>query len=415
MRVAVVGLGHLGLPLALLLAEAGHEVIGVDTSPDHLARLRSGEAPHHEAGLQQMLDDHGMMVDWRSEPSDAAECDLSFVVVPTPSLPSGAFDVSAVCGVAEAIGGALDGRSHVLCCVSTTNPGDCEGPIAQALTAGAGRELGGASNVGGLAITYAPEFVALGEVFAGMRRPDLLLIGESHSWAGDRVSYLLRSIRLWGPGDEAGVPHVAAEHRLSLTEAEIAKLSVNAYITMRLSYVNTLGELCDGYGADGHRVAAAVGSDSRIGSRYFSPGRAFGGPCFPRDSAAFQVAAHEVKVTAHLAAATDLVNDHQLDRWIEAVIEAHDGGRVAVLGLAYKPGTAVTERSFGVDLARMLIGDGFDVVCFDPLATVDGLPCAASLPDAVDGAGVVVLANDDPLFARGYDAAVVDCMAMMED
>lgn len=413
MRVGVIGLGKLGLPFTLLLAEAGFDVLGIDTDPEHLARLRRGEVPHHEAGLAQMLDDHGVKVDWRSDPGDAAECDVAFVVVPTPSLPSGAFDVSMVESAVASVGEACrNGVSHVLCVVSTTNPGDCGGRIAQVLTTAAGRELGGGPNDGGLGLAFSPEFIALGDVFAGMRRPDLLLIGESESWAGDRVSYVLRSIRSWGPGDldaeEAAVPHVAAEHRLSLTEAEIAKLSVNAFITTKVAFANSLGELVKGYGCRQHPVAAAVGADSRIGTKYLRPGPPYGGPCFPRDQRAWQAAAAKVGVEVPLSVATHDYNADMVRRFTRVIRDLLPiPAQIAVLGLTYKPGTAVTTEAYGALLAEALWALGYDVNTYDPLAEsthddIDG---------AIDGAHLIIRATDDPAIPGSYAVPCIDAWA----
>jgi UDPglucose 6-dehydrogenase len=398
-KVAVIGLGKLGVCQALLFAEAGLDVMGIDISPDHLAKLKAGEAPHHEPGLVEMLAEHGPKIDWRSDPADAAECDVAFVVVPTPSLPSGAFDVSAVESVLACIDQTpRNGVSPALCCVSTTNPGDCT-RIAQGLTA---------------PLVYSPEFVALGDVLAGMRRPDLTLIGETERWAGDKVLTCLRAIKPGHPADlHDGQTHTIRPpsiHRLSLTEAEIAKLSVNAYVTMKISFANTLGELCEIYGARGESVARAIGADSRIGAAYLRPGRAYGGPCFPRDNAALIEAAPLAMVPMDLASATEAVNAMQVDRFAELVVTLSDEwARVAVLGMAYKPGTGVTEQSFGQSLAWQLEGRDRQVTSWDPLVRTSW----ATLEDAVKGADVVVIANDDPAFVGPFPGAIiVDCMGL---
>lgn len=394
MKLAVVGCGHLGLPLTLLLAETGHDVTGIDTNPELLDRLKRGEVPWHEADLAEMLEEHGPKIEWRSDVADAAECEVSFVVVPTPSLDSGAFDVTAVESVVQTIGSQPPGVSgHVVCVVSTVNPGDCE-PWEEALPDPIG-------------LVYSPEFVSLGDVFSTMRQPDMLLVGQTHQGAGDRVLAALRTIKPHGPRDGDGiripVAHAPAIHRLSLTEAEIAKLSVNAYVTMKISWANWLGELCESYGARGDRVAQAVGSDTRIGVKYLRPGRAYGGPCFPRDNAALIAAA---RGDAPLAEATVNVNDWQLFRFTELVAaQADDGATVAVLGLSYKPGTAVETESFGVALARSLARQ-FNVRTWDPL----DLGTHDLIETAVSNAAVVVLANDDPAFRGPFPGAmIVDC------
>jgi UDPglucose 6-dehydrogenase len=403
MNVAVVGCGRLGASLALLLAEAGLDVTGVDTNERLLDQLRAGEAPWHEAGLPEMLEGWADEIFWTSDPLHLAEAEVVFIVVPTPSLPSGAFDVSAVVGAVEqAVLWHRNGVSQAVCVVSTVNPGDCEGQIAQALTASDAD------------LVYSPEFIALGDVFAGMRRPDLTLIGESERWAGDRVLTCLRAIKPWRPSDlppgqafRSGSPSI---HRMSLTEAEIAKLSVNAYVTGKISFANSLGELCERYGARGETVARAIGADSRISPKYLRPGRAFGGPCFPRDNAALIHAGLMAGVDVPLAEAAVNVNQRQLDRFLDLILSLSDPwGRVCVLGMSYKPGTAVTDHSFGQALAWALEECDREVTSWDPLVATSW----ATLNGATLHADVVVLANDDPAFRGPFpDTVIVDCMGL---
>lgn len=426
--MAVVGLGKLGLPLATLLAEAGHQVTGCDLDISTVETLSAGGCPIVEPGVEEMLRRYGGGMVFTNLVETAAETDMSFIVVPTPSGRDGAFESDYVVQAVEALGVGLrrHDRRHVVVVVSTVMPGETEGRILSALERASGREVGP-----DLGLCYSPEFIALGSVLADMRRPDLVLIGCIDQRSGQELDAVLRSIdsgirRQSMPCDEdlpGGAIHTFASRSeahimLSLTEAEIAKIGVNAYVTMKISFANTLGEIAEHYGCQGEAIARAIGADSRIGPKYLRPGRAFGGPCFPRDNAAFMIAAAQRGVRAPLAKATDLVNEHQIPRFT-TIVQSHTrhGDRVAILGIAYKPGTNVTERSFGLELARRLSGM-FDVVVYDPLAKptfeqAAGISVEESVDKAIDGAATVVLANDDPAFLCSYPGAVViDCWGM---
>lgn len=396
MTIAVIGLGKLGLPLALLLAESGQDVMGVDVNPGHLAKLQRGDVPHAEPGLAEMLAQHGPSIDWRSDPADAAAAEVAFIVVPTPSLPSGAFDVSLVESVVQSVGRAsTTGHRTALVVTSTVNPGDCEGKLAQALTE--------AAPAGDVSLVYSPEFIALGDVFAGMRRPDLILIGEAERWAGDRALTVLRLIR---PGHPEGWiegqkhrGHSPAVHRLSLTDAEIAKLGLNVGLTVKLAYASTVSALVAAHGGNPRQVADAIGADHRIGRAFLSPGPPPAGPCLPRDGVAFMRSAEAVGVWAPMVTATKNEAMAQRDRILGRIVSrtAKDAS-VLLLGMTYKPGTEVADWAIGPWLADRL-QDGYAVTCAEPSAHVQA---------AVEDADTVVLCTDDPAWrSLDYTGKVV--------
>lgn len=396
MRVAVVGLGKLGLCQALLLREAGLDVMGIDTSPDHLGQIKQGEPPHHEPHLAEMLAIHGPTIDWRSEVSDAAECDVVFIVVPTPSLPSGAFDISIVESVIREVDQAVRrGHSIVLCVVSTVNPGDGAGVLAEALSPPDPETQ--------VALVESPEFIALGDVFAGMRRPDLILIGETDRWAGDRVLTALRLIR---PGQPEGWiegqqprGHSPQVHRLSLTDAEIAKLGLNVGLTVKLAYASTVSALVAAHGGNPRQVADAIGADHRIGRAFLSPGPPPAGPCLPRDGLAFTFAAASVGLNAWMVEATRAEAVAQRGRILRRITERTPRDEaVLLLGMTYKPGTEVADGAIGLWLADRL-QDRYGVTWSDPSPFVQEL---------VDETYTVVLCTDDPAWrSLDYTGKVV--------
>ena len=216
---------------------------------------------------------------------------------------------------------------------------------------------------------------------------------------------------------------------MSLINAEITKIAINTYVTTKISYANTLAELCEQVeGADARVIAEALGKDSRIGSKYLTGALGYGGPCFPRDNIAFSVFAERLGVRADLPRATDAVNRHQLDRLVRMVRENVTEGVVAVLGLAYKPFTPVIEESQGVMIALNLSATlGWRVNVYDPLAMENArrvlewkVKFMDSVEAAVDGASTVIVTTPDPAFknlARGIRNAgsvkIIDCWRML--
>jgi UDPglucose 6-dehydrogenase len=312
------------------------------------------------------------------------------------------------------IGECLRGTSryHVVSIVSTVMPGSCDGVIRAALEEAAGRPCGEA-----LGLCYNPEFIALGSVVRDLLKPDMVLLGAFDGKAGDTLEQVYRSVT------------TAPILRQSLIDAEIAKISLNAYVTMKISFANMLAELCEqSPGADAHQVAKVLGHDSRIGARYLAGALGYGGPCFPRDNAALQHFAAGLKVGAELAAATDAVNRRQAER-VARLAAKHlaPGAKAAILGMAYKPATPVVEESQGVMIAAALTKSGVAVTVHDPLA-LDGaravlgdrVAYAASMKEAVAEAGLVLLATPDPAFAglqallADRDVTVIDCWRGLE-
>ncbi len=265
-------------------------------------------------------------------------------------------------------------------------PGTMENEVVPLLLKAAGRRLN--KDFG---VCYSPEFIALGSVVHDIRNPDMVLIGETNHRVGFVLEEVLRSVV--GP-----VPPV---HHMSLVNAEIAKIAVNAYVTMKLSFANNLGEICEGIpGADANVVAAAIGADARIGSSYLRPALAYGGPCFPRDNRAYAKAAVDAGTDASLAVASDNINQRQIARLVHRVHQAlPEGARVCVLGLAYKPQTAVTTESVGVRLVEVLKACDIHVTAWDPIARPEGIELAESLEDALLGATVIVVTTAWPEFA----------------
>lgn len=347
MKISVVGLGKLGACLMAHLASS-HDVIGVDLNAKVVHDLNDGVAPYKEPELQELLRDNRERYRATTDTFEIASTTMTFVVVPTPSDNEGRFVNDNIFQAVDMIGAALANKKgpHIVVITSTVMPGSTQGVIRQRLVMASGRS--------DLVVAYSPEFIALGSVIHDLQNPDMLLIGAEDGWAHALIAKVL---------DPDAFAPVA---RLNTLEAEIAKLSVNAYVTTKISFANTLGEICDHLDADARKVATAIGMDSRIGSKYLTPAGPFGGPCFPRDNQAFLAFAGD----APLAKATLEINDRQVQRTIRRLwaIAPLDSNRITVLGMAYKPDTPIVENSFGVQLVDALIDDRQDVTIYDPLA-----------------------------------------------
>ena len=414
MKISVVGLGKLGSPIVAVLASKGYDVVGIDTNPVFVENINNHVAPVEEPQLQELLTEHKACISATTDWAKAiTETDMTTVIVPTPSGVDGAFRNDYVLSVMDEIGRVLAKKAgyHLVVVHSTTMPGSVGGPIRQRLERASGRKVGP-----DLGLCYNPEFIALGDVINGLLHPDFILIGESDKKAGDILEGLYRKV----VGAHANVA------RMNFVNAELTKISVNTYVTMKISFANTLGEICDRLeGADVSVVADAIGRDTRIGKKYLKPAVGYGGPCFPRDTIAFGRVAHLVGGIADLALSTDKVNRRQVSRLTEIVGEMIPAGSTAaVLGLSYKPSTPVIEESQGIMLAKSLKDAGFSVVAHDPMAsgparTVlgDAARLCPTVREALANADIAVIVTPWPEYAEiapdwianGRTRFIIDC------
>jgi UDPglucose 6-dehydrogenase len=420
MRIAVVGLGKLGAPLAAVLASKGNEVLGIDVNPEAVRLLNEGRAPVDEPGLQDRVTASRERLSATTDLAAAAGAEVSILLVPTPSDDRGAFSNEHVLAAVDEIGRGLAERDdyHVVVVASTVMPGSCDTELRPALERASERRVG--ENLG---LCYSPEFIALGTVIRDMLEPDMVLIGESDPGAGNVLE------RLYAGVCENDPPF----RRMSLVNAELTKIAVNTYVTMKISYANALADMCERLpGADVEAVTDALGLDTRIGAKYLRGAISYGGPCFPRDNKAFGVLARDLGTEPLLAEATDAVNVAQTDR-LARVVQSRlkAGNAVGILGLAYKPDTGVIDESPGVALARLLGEAGYEVRVYDPVATQAALDALGGLAQRASSAAellaqsdVTVIATPWPEFAdlplealerNGRPTVVIDCWRLLPE
>jgi UDPglucose 6-dehydrogenase len=419
--VSVVGLGRLGVPLLACLAARGWTVIGADVDPGRVAAVAAGRSPVQEPGVAELLAAHGERIGATGDTVAAvALSQVTFIVVATPSEADGQFSLRQVNGVCEDIGLALRAKSgfHLVVLTSTVMPGATGGAVRERLERVSGKRCG--EDFG---LCYSPEFIALGSVVHDLLHPDFVLIGESDPRSGEMLA------ALYGRLCENAPPAA----RMSFVNAELAKLALNTFVTTKISFANMLAGLCERLpGASVDTVTAAVGLDRRVGSRYLQGGAGYGGPCFPRDNAALAALAGRLGTQAFLAEATDRANRGEVERLAGMVMARRPdtGGVVAVLGLAYKPGTDVSEASQGLLLARALAERNVPVIAWDPAAlpsaraALDGaVRYADSLAECIAAADVLVLSTPWPEIARlgaaelarpGNPRTVIDCWRLLD-
>jgi UDPglucose 6-dehydrogenase len=420
MRIAIVGIGKLGAPLAAVLASKGNDVLGIDVNPRAVSLLNGGRAPVEEPGLQNLVSGARDRLSATTDLGAAAEADMSILLVPTPSDDRGAFSNEHVLAAVEEIGRALSASDdyHVVVVASTVMPGSCDVEVRSGLESASGRRVGET-----LGLCYSPEFIALGSVIRDMLEPDMVLIGESDARAGDVLERLYASVCKNDP----------PFRRMSLVNAELTKIAVNTYVTMKISYANALADMCERLpGADVEVVTDALGLDTRIGPKYLRGALSYGGPCFPRDNKAFGVLARDLGAEPLLAEATDAVNLAQTDR-LARVVQSRlkSGNAVGILGLAYKPDTGVIDESPGIALARLLGNAGYEVRVYDPAATEAALEAlgdlaqgSSSVEELLAQSDVTVIATPWPEFAelptkalerQGRRSVVIDCWRLLPD
>lgn len=415
MNLSIIGLGKLGAPMAAVLAHKGHNVIGVDLNPAYVEALREGRPPVNETGLEEMIRANHTRLTATLDATEAIlASEVTFIIVPTPSGADGKFSTKYVVAAAEKIGAALRKKKdwHLVALCSTVMPGATSGELLPTLEAYSGKKCGV-----DFGLCYNPEFIALGSVIYNMLHPDMILIGESDARSGALLEDLYGGVCESAPRIQ----------RMNFVNAELTKISVNTYVTTKISYANMLAEVCETIpGADVDVVTTAIGCDTRIGRKYLKGALGYGGPCFPRDNVAFSAMARANGAPALLAEATDQINKRQVERLaLLAVSRLPGDGTVGILGLSYKTDTEVVEESQSVALAQRLLRNGARVSVYDPAAMENARPelpgahFAATAHECARAADVLIVMTPwDEFRALGpadlkHGATLIDCWRLL--
>jgi len=376
--IGVIGTGYVGLVTAAGFAELGSDVWCVDIDEAKIERLRRGEVPIYEPGLEELLARNSERLHFSTDIADAlAHARLLFVAVGTPPTYSGDADLSAVHAVVGAIPAAED---RALVMKSTVPCG----------TGASLQRVFGENGKGALGYVSCPEFLKEGSAVEDFLHPDRVVVGDDGGWAGDAVAALYAPLK---------APLV----RTDVASAEMVKLASNAFLATKISFINEIANVCEETGADVVEVARGMGLDDRIGKKFLQAGIGFGGSCFPKDVDALKQLAGNSGYHFQLLTAVIEVNDLQKRRVI-GKLQRHLGGlagkRVALLGLAFKPNTDDMREASSLVLCARLQADGASVSVYDPVAEeqartlVSGVDFAGSPLAALQGADAGVLVTE---------------------
>jgi UDPglucose 6-dehydrogenase len=391
MRVGVVGVGHVGLPTAAMLAHIGHHVVAMDSDEAKLKTLVDGAMPFYEPGMSELVAEGvaSGRLRFSTSPAELAEgAEVIFLCVGTPPRASGEANLLAVEKAAEAVAKHAS-QGFVLVQKST-------------VPAGTATRLLGALSLYKSGVSFSvvsnPEFLREGSAIEDSLRPARILVGSDSSEALETMR------RLYEPLIEAGAEWIATDVRT----AELAKHASNAFLALKISFANALARLCELADADVVAVADAMGSDPRIGRAFLDAGLGYGGYCFPKDLAAFEALSNRLGYAFPLLREIAAINEEAIDAVYKKVEEALwnlESKKIVLLGLSFKPGTDDTRFSPALKLGRRLLDQGVQLAGYDPQAgpnaklDLPDLEIASDAFSALEGAHCAIICTEWPEFA----------------
>jgi nucleotide sugar dehydrogenase len=337
-KISIIGVGKLGLCLGLNLERKGFNITGVDINENYIQSLNNKTYTTSEPFVNEYLQE-SKNVKFTTDLKQALENDVLFVVVRTPSTSDWKYDHTDIENIADKLisfGKQNTRKDLIINC--TTFPGYCD-TLQEKL-----KDYN-------YFVSYNPEFIAQGTIIKDQIKCDNVLIGEADKYAGDLINVIYYRMVESNP----------IYNRMSRTEAELTKLSVNCFLTTKISYANMIGDIASRLGCDADRVLKAIGTDSRIGNKYLKPGFGFGGPCFPRDNRAFGIFAEMMGVYPHISYATDQSNTDHVSHYSKT-LAVEEKVTIIFESVAYKPGTTIIEESQQLKTALYLVNQGYRVV-----------------------------------------------------
>jgi UDPglucose 6-dehydrogenase len=399
MNVAIIGTGYVGLVTGACLADFGHSVVCVDSSAARVEMLRQGRIPFYEPGLHELVSRNAATrrLRFSLDLGEAVRTSaVIFIAVGTPEGSNGDADMSQVAAVASEMAAHLDDYRVIV--TKSTVPVGTGAWLRDRLARGTARPVD-------FDVVSNPEFLREGSAVNDFMRPDRVVIGST----SPRATAIMREI--YRPLYLIETPIVVTD----VESAEMIKYASNAFLAIKIGFINEIANLCDQVGADVHVVARAMGLDKRIGPKFLHPGPGYGGSCFPKDTRALAALGVQHGAPQRIVNAAIDVNARQrelLVEKIEELIGGAPGRRVAVLGLAFKPNTDDVRESPAVFVCRELAERGARVSAFDPVAmeaaakdlhdVADAVRFAANAYEAADGADALVIMTEWNEF-RGLD------------
>ena len=396
MRIAMIGSGYVGLVSGACFAQFGHDVVCIDKEESKIERLRRGEMPIYEPGLDKLVADNvraGRLSFTTRLADGVADADAVFIAVGTPTRRGdGHADLSYVYAAAAEVAQAIRGYTVVV--TKSTVP------------VGTGREvariIGETQPAAAFDVCSNPEFLREGAAIEDFMKPDRVVIGVESEKAREVMSGIYRPLNL------IQTPMVFT----NIETAEVTKYAGNAFLATKITFINEIADLCEKVGADVHDVARGIGLDGRIGRKFLHPGPGYGGSCFPKDTLALAYTAREVDAPQTIVEQVIAVNDARKKRMARKVIEFCDGSvaglTIGVLGLTFKPNTDDMRDAPALDIVPALLAAGAKVVAFDPEGMTEaekllpGVAFARTAYEAAAGADVLVVITEWHEF-RGLD------------
>ena len=343
-NISVIGVGKLGLCLSLNLETKGYNVIGVDISEEYINQLNNKIYKSSEPLVEEYLKE-SKNIKFTTDLKESLINDILFIVVQTPSTIDWEYDHSRIDDICEKLMnlGVQKNRKDIII-NSTTFPKYCE-------------KLHNKLIKYNYYVSYNPEFIAQGSIIYDQINCDNVLIGECDEIAGDKIQNIYENLCESKP----------IINRMNLTEAELTKISVNCFLTTKISYANMIGDIAERLDCDSNKILTAVGSDSRIGNKYLKSGFGFGGPCFPRDNRALSNCANKVGIDAIISKATDIMNEKHLEYQVENFINKNkDKTKVIEIEyVTYKKNSIIIEESQQLKFALKLKELGYKIKILD--------------------------------------------------
>jgi UDPglucose 6-dehydrogenase len=350
-EISVIGIGKLGICFALTLERAGYDVLGVDISPEYVRMINDKTLRSDEENVENYLKTSTNFTATTDLQRSLEHSDVLFVIVATPSLENGRYDHSQIDSLLdkfESFGIQQSPKQLIICC--TTMPGYCD-TVAERMA-----EYN-------YVVSYNPEFIAQGTILRDQEYPEMVLIGEGSTEAGDTLQEIYEI-------HTQSSPRIC---RMSRKEAEICKISLNCFLTTKISFANMIGDIVLRSGFAPNAVLEAIGSDTRVGNRYLNYGYGYGGPCFPRDNRALALYAEDVGIDALISIASDQSNQKHLEYQIERFVADSDpeDAQVIVDSVTYKPESTMIVESQQLAYAVGLAKAGCSVTIRERASVID--------------------------------------------
>jgi UDPglucose 6-dehydrogenase len=389
MKIAVLGTGYVGLSTGVCLSEIGHHVTCIDINKQKIQQLNQGISPIYEPGLEELLTINmkaGRLNFTTSLSAGIAGAEIIIIAVGTPQADNGAADLSYLVQAAKDLSPNLLPGSIVV--IKSTVPVGTNDVIKKLIESHTGFEIHMVSN---------PEFLRQGSAIQDTLKADRIIIGTENKDAAEKVKAMYLPLN---------VPFILTTTR----SAEMIKYASNAFLAMKISYINEIANLCEAFGADVEDVAKGMGMDKRIGEAFLNAGIGYGGSCFPKDVKALLHTASQIGKDFWLLKETIAINEFQRELLVKKAVERFgdlQGLKIAMLGLAFKPETDDMREAPAITLAAALSKLGAETIAFDPVATEnakkvigDTIKYANSIDEAITGADAVFLVTEWDLFKQ---------------